>query len=50
VFKEMGEVHFLVENNYEFAKSKPEWGIRMNKKSIEEFIDLYSFNKQVEKL
>jgi len=39
--------HFLVENNYEFAESKPEWGIRMNKNSIDEFVEQYSFDKKV---
>lgn len=39
--------HFLVENNYEHAQSEPEWGIRMSAKGIDEFINLYVFEKQV---
>jgi hypothetical protein len=40
----------LVEKNYEGKKSKPEWGLNMNKANADEFKKTYSFEKQVAKI
>jgi len=40
----------LVEKNYEGKKSKPEWGLNMNKSNADEFKKTYSFEKQIVKL
>jgi len=40
----------LIENDYKDKKSKPEWGVKLNKSNIDEFKEKYSFEKQVEKI
>lgn len=41
---------FLVEKDYENLKSKPEWGIKMTKSGMDDFVSFYIFDKQVAKL
>ncbi len=41
---------FLIHQEYERARSKPEWGVRINKSSIDEFKSLYLFDKKVAEL
>jgi hypothetical protein len=40
----------LIERNYTNSKSKPEWGLSLNKANIENFKNSYAFKKQIEKL
>jgi hypothetical protein len=39
--------NYLIEQNYEGKKSKPEWGLRITKANAEEFVGQYEFGKQI---
>ncbi|MDO9231656.1 MAG: DUF4365 domain-containing protein [bacterium] len=41
---------FFSENDYENKKSRPEWGLKINKNNAEEFKNAYEFNKQITNL
>jgi len=44
------EHKFFCDNDYENKKSKPEWGLKLNKNNAEEFKSIYEFNKQIKNI